>query len=99
MRSPAVTNQEHVISSETGVAPVSASGAEGQPVTPGEPPSRQRNFLYSISIRGLMTAGCQILIGMFVIWHLFFLLWRNPLDLWEEKIKTLAKKQGWWEKV
>lgn len=34
---------------------------------------------------------------LFVSWHLFALLVRNPMDLWEKGIERWAKEQPWWE--
>jgi hypothetical protein len=33
---------------------------------------------------------------VFVCWHLFFLLFRNPLDLWWDDLKPWVKEQDWW---
>jgi hypothetical protein len=39
------------------------------------------------------------LVCAFVVWHLFFLLLRNPLDLWWDDIKGGLAEQAWWAKV
>ncbi len=39
-----------------------------------------------------------LLIG-FVSWQLFFLLLRNPLDLWWNDVEPWVKKQAWWARV
>jgi hypothetical protein len=36
---------------------------------------------------------------VFVCWHLFFLLFRNPLDLWGNELEAWAKKQTWWARA
>jgi hypothetical protein len=33
---------------------------------------------------------------LFVVWQVFFLLVRNPLDLWGDDIKKWCKAQPWW---
>jgi len=39
-----------------------------------------------------------VLIAAFVCWHLFFLLFRNPLDLWwHELVDDGLKKLSWWD--
>jgi hypothetical protein len=35
-------------------------------------------------------------VAAFVAWHLFFLVFRNPLDLWREPILDWCKGRGWW---
>ncbi len=40
-----------------------------------------------------------VAITAFVCWHLFYLLFRNPLDLWWNEIVTgWLKKQVWWDR-
>lgn len=39
------------------------------------------------------------LVAAFVVWHLYFLLLRNPLDLWGTEIKGWLKERSWWESV
>ncbi len=36
---------------------------------------------------------------LFVGWHLFFLVFRNPLDLWNKPVEDWCAKQGWWKGV
>jgi hypothetical protein len=36
---------------------------------------------------------------VFVCWHLFFLLFRNPVDLWGKEMTTWCKGHGWWEQI
>jgi hypothetical protein len=36
---------------------------------------------------------------VFVVWHLFFLLLRNPLDLWWDPIKDWLTEKGLWSRV
>jgi hypothetical protein len=36
---------------------------------------------------------------VFVSWHLFFLLFRNPLDLWWADLKPWLKDQSWWTRL
>jgi hypothetical protein len=39
------------------------------------------------------------IVFVFVCWHLFFLLFRNPVDLWDEEITKWGKGHDWWERV
>jgi hypothetical protein len=36
---------------------------------------------------------------VFVCWHLFFLLFRNPLDLWWRDVESWAKERSWWARA
>jgi hypothetical protein len=38
-------------------------------------------------------------VGLFVCWHLFFLLVRNPLDLWYTPFKEWCQERGWWPRL
>jgi hypothetical protein len=38
----------------------------------------------------------RLAVVLFVSWHLFAMLVRNPLDLWYKEIKGWAEKQPWW---
>jgi len=40
-----------------------------------------------------------VVVVVFVCWHLFFLLVRNPVDLWEKPILAWAEKHFWWKEV
>src|SRR5690606_20430240 len=39
------------------------------------------------------------LVVLFVCWHLFFMLVRNSLDLWEDSLVEWASQKPWWPSV
>jgi hypothetical protein len=38
------------------------------------------------------------LVTIFVLWHVFFLAFRNPIDLWWEDVEKWLNKKTWWTK-
>lgn len=50
------------------------------------------------SVLGLIgTVLKRAIIFAFVLWQLFFLAFRNPVDLWQEDFEKWAKSQSWWD--
>jgi hypothetical protein len=55
------------------------------------PPSR---------LRRLGRIACSTAVFLFVCWHLFFLAFRNPLDLWwTSEARKWADEQEWWPRI
>ena len=36
-------------------------------------------------------------VALFVAWHLFFFLFRNPLDLWDKPVEDWCARWPWWK--
>ena len=49
--------------------------------------------------RGCGRSPRRAAVVLFVAWHLFFLAFRNPLDLWDKPVEDWCAKQGWWKDV
>ena len=47
----------------------------------------------------LWPAAKTTAVALFVAWHLFFFLLRNPLDLWDKPVEEWCKKQDGWKAV
>jgi hypothetical protein len=50
-------------------------------------------------LRRLGRYAVRTVVILFVTWQLFFLAFRNPLDLWKSQIEGWCAKQRWWKKV
>lgn len=50
-------------------------------------------------LRRLWRFTTAALVFVFVCWHLFFLLFRNPLDLWWNDLEPWVRKHDWWPRV
>ena len=57
---------------------------------PKDPPSGWVSHLWKRTI--------QSLVFLFVCWHLFALMIRNPLDMWKDYMVKYAQERPWWDK-
>ena len=56
-------------------------------------------FLTERRLPWLWPAAKATAAALFVAWHLFFFLFRNPLDLWDKPVEDWCKTQAWWKEA